>query len=347
MERTYFLNKMIPKKEGRGEDSDPILLPNENFIFPTDNIIVLGVFDGMGGAGGAEWDSDFTEDGQFKTKAYIGSRIVRNAIEKAIMDDPSIVLLKEFSDKLKKVIIERYASEKEKYPPKSKGGLRSALIKEYPTTLAITIIIQEENEYYIDSYWAGDSRNFIWNTDGLFQISIDDLKGNPDPLQNLHEDAPMSNCVQADAPFKINHKRIPLSSKSKFVAISATDGCFGYYPSPMDFEKSLIDTLHNSNSIEEWEGNLIKAFSFVTGDDFSFSIAAVGFKSFNELKSYLGSPNKLIKSYYAKRTHFEQEVRKADEKIAKLKKSVDASLNWLWPQYKETYLKYMTEDEER
>ena len=335
---------MQEKKEGRGEDSDPILLPNEKHYFPDDNIIVLGVFDGMGGAGGTEWDSDFTEDGKFKTKAYIGSRIVRNAIEKAIIDDPSIVLKEDFVDILKQIIIERYEKEKEKYAPKVKSGLRSALIKEYPTTLAITTITKDDKQYLIDSYWAGDSRNYIWSTECLFQISLDDLKGNPDPLQNLHEDAPMSNCIQADAPFKINHTRIPLNINSKFIVISATDGCFGYYPSPMDFEKSLIDSLNYSNSFEEWEDNLTKAFAYVTGDDFSFSIAVIGFKSFKDLKSNFYSTNKLIKNYYAKRAHFEQEVRKADDKIAKLREGIESSLNTLWPEYKNKYLKYMNED---
>lgn len=184
-------------------------------------------------------------------------------------------------------------------------------------------------------------------SDGLYQISIDDLKGGLDPLQNLHEDAPMSNCVQADAPFKINNKRIVLKDKSKFVVISATDGCFGYYPSPMDFEKALIDSLKNSNSIDEFKERLALAFTYVTADDFSFSIACVGFKNFNELKSCLGSPNRLVKEYFNKRDYFEREVRNSEEKISKLRRGVETNLYELWPAYKRRYLKYMENDEER
>lgn len=184
-------------------------------------------------------------------------------------------------------------------------------------------------------------------SDGLYQISIDDLKGELDPLQNLREDAPMSNCIQADAPFRINHKKITLKNKSKFVVISATDGCFGYYPSPMDFEKALIDSLNKSNSIDELKEMLALAFTYVSADDFSFSIACIGFKNFNELKSYLGSPNKLVKAYFNKRAHFEQEARKAEDKIIRLRKGVETSLSELWPTYKRRYLKYMENDEER
>lgn len=340
MEKTLQLAYMQEKKIGRGEDSDPILYANVDSI-------LLGVFDGMGGAGGAECSSDYSHDGIDMTKAYIGSRIVRDSIENAICENPKIILEPDFTEQLSNIIKNRYSIEKEKYPPKSKGGLRSALIKEYPTTLAISCVISTDSEYYIDSYWAGDSRNYIWMDNGLFQISIDDLKGKLDPMQNLHEDAPMSNCIQADAPFRINHKRISLKRNSKFVVISATDGCFGYYPSPMDFEKALIDSLNNSTSVDEFKQRLATAFAYVTADDFSFSIAAIGFKNFNELKSCLGSPTKLVKEYFSKRRYFEQEVRKTDEKIAKLKEGVESCLTSLWPTYKRNYLKYMETDEER
>lgn len=340
MEKVLLISNMQEKKEGRGEDSNPILFSNNDSIF-------LGVFDGMGGAGGAECVSDFSHDGLHMTKAYVGSRIVKEAIEKSIHENPGILFSTNLDSILTNIIKERYAKEKEKYPPKSKGGLRSALIKEYPTTLAISCITRTTGHYSIDSFWAGDSRNYIWNQNGLFQISVDDLKGNLDPMQNLHEDAPMSNCIQADGTFKINHKNILVSNKDKFIVISATDGCFGYYPSPMDFEKALLDSLNNASSIEEFEKNLTTAFAFVTADDFSFSIAAVGFKNFNELKSCLGSPTKLVKEYFNKRRYFEQEVRKTEEKIAKLRDRVDSYLISLWPEYKRNYLKYMDSDEER
>lgn len=301
----------------------------------------------MGGAGGAECESDFSHDGIHMTKAYVGSRIVKEAIEKSVRENPSILFDPNLEVILSNIIKFRYAEEKEKFPPKSKGGLRSALIKDYPTTLAISCITRTSEMFSIDSFWAGDSRNYLWNQNGLFQISVDDLKGNLDPMQNLHEDAPMSNCIQADGSFRINHKNILVNDKDKFVVISATDGCFGYYPSPMDFEKALLDSLNSASSLKEFEKNLTIAFAFVTADDFSFSIAAIGFKNFNDFKSCLGSPTKLVKEYFGKRRYFEQEVRKADEKIAKLREGVDSYLTSLWPEYKRNYLKYMESDEER
>lgn len=334
MSNIISISKMQEKKKGLGEDSDPILLQ-------MDHLTITGVFDGMGGAGGAECISDY---GESHTKAYVGSRIIRDTVEKHIKTNPSLAFNPDFDESLVEVIKECYQAEKEKYPPVSKGGLRSALIKEYPTTLAMTCVREEGKSYVIDSYWAGDSRNYIWTAKGLFQITTDDVKGNIDPLQNLHEDAPMSNCVQADAPFTIHHKVIEgFSDYDQFVIISATDGCFGYYPSPMDFEKILIDSLKYSDNADKWNKKLSQAFEYVTADDFSYSIAAFGFRNFKELKKTLNGNSSLTK-YFNKRKSYEDDVRrkmKLEESISKQKAILEEEIKGLWSKYKESYLKYM------
>ena len=323
---------MQEKKEGRGEDSEPIL-------FDGDSSILLGVFDGMGGAGSAECVSDYSHDGINMTNAYVGSRIIRDAIERYVTDNPSILVEQDLQSKLTDIISSRYKEEKSKYPQLTKSALRSSLIKEYPTTMAIACITRSESDYSIDSYWAGDSRNYVWTREGLFQISIDDLTGNIDPMQNLSEDAPMSNCLQANAPFKINHKKISFKLGKQFVVISATDGCFGYYPSPMDFEIALIVSLRKAKSIDSLRDNLSAAFAQVTADDFSFSIAAIGFKDFSDLKSLLSKPSTLIKDYYRKR----EQLTTLLNQVEKQRTIVERRLNELWPEYKKNYLNCMNE----
>lgn len=339
MAKPLSICDMQEKKHGLGEDSDPLLL-----LY--DDMAILGVFDGMGGAGGAECESDF---GVSHTKAYVGSRIVKDAIENLINSGTSIISNETFVEDLKGAIINRFAVEKEKYPPKSKGGLRSALIKEYPTTLAMICVRSENKNRIIDSYWAGDSRNYIWTEKGLFQISVDDLKGGLDPLQNLHDDAPMSNCIQADAPFEIHHKRIAeFSIGSKFIVFSATDGCFGYYPSPMDFERILHRTLKEAKSMEDWKSILSKYFAFVTGDDFSYSLVAIGYKRFSDIQKDLRRSN--IQEYIRHRDDYECEVRKLRNQEAKISEKgeiIETEIANMWPKYKKSYLSYMDNYEER
>ena len=325
---------MQEKKQGLGEDSDPILLT-------LNGLTVVGVLDGMGGAGGAECESDFG----VHTKAYVASRIVQKSIIDFIRQNPDTVLQDGFEKQLEKVIKDRFDEEIMKYPPKSKAGLRSSLIKEYPTTLALLCISESKTGYIIDSFWAGDSRNYLWNSNGLFQISKDDLKGELDPLQNIREDAPMSNCINADSGFSINHKRIEgFSIGDRFIVLSATDGCFGYYPSPMDFEKILSDALKGAESKEVWEKRLSQAFAYVTGDDFSFSIAAFGYRDFKELKKIVGQSKKgYLSSYFHKRSAYEADIRKKiklEEQIEQTNKQLEEDIDRIWCQYKEVYLKY-------
>ena len=332
---------MKPKKIGLGEDSDPIFLNRDSFV-------VIGVLDGMGGAGGAECVSDF---GDSHTKAYVASRIIKEAIEKALCKLTSLPEIPDLIAFLEKVIANRFEEERLKYPPKSTGGLRSTLIKEYPTTLAMIIASVDDDKYIIDSIWAGDSRNYIWNRNGLFQISKDDLKGNLDPLQNLREDAPMSNCLQADAPIRLNNKRISIPIEEKFMIISATDGCFGYYPSPMDFEKILLESLKNAESYEEWKKRLSSAFEFVTGDDFSYSIASFNFSRFKDLSKLAKKSLKgCLQKYFLKRKEYENAVRKKQQLeslISEYENELLSQINKIWPSYKQSYLKFVSRDEKR
>lgn len=330
---------MQEKKKGQGEDSDPIFLS-------FDKLTVIGVFDGMGGAGGAECESDF---GIGFTKAYVASRIIKVAIENLIRQNPSIISQENIRDILIKTIEERYQQELQKYPPKSKV-LRSPLIKEYPTTLAITCVRKEESKYIIDSFWAGDSRNYIWTSEGLFQISKDDLRGNLDPLQNLRDDAPMSNCIHADGKFSINHITIEgFSVSDKFIIISATDGCFGYYPSPMDFETTFSDCVRNSSNLSEFKKKLSQAFEDVTADDFSYSIAAFGFHDYKDIKKTLGKINNTaVRSYSIKRGRYASFIRKREkltQQIDLLNEELEGDINKIWNDYKNTYLKFLNEDE--
>ena len=332
---------MKEKKVGLGEDSDPILLH-------LDKLTVTGVLDGMGGAGGVECESDF---GSGYTKAYVGSRIVKTAIENMIRQNHSFAFQPDFCNILLDTINNRLKQELLKYPPRTKG-LRSALIKEYPTTLAMTCVREEGSQLIIESYWAGDSRNYIWTSKGLFQISRDDLKGNLDSLQNLRDDAPMSNCIHADGKFTINRNTITdMSIYDKFLIISATDGCFGYYPSPMDFEKALSESLKYSSNMDELKQKLSQAFTFVTADDFSFSIAAFGFHDFKDLRKSLACTNNLeVSSYFKKRREYENIVRrrnKLTEEIEQMGAELESDIDAIWEDYKIAYFKYLHIDEER
>ena len=325
---------MQEKVHGLGEDAPPISLQ-------LDGLTVVGALDGMGGAGGTECDSAFGTH----TQAYVASRIVGQRISEFIQHNPLSVQQEDFSARLHDVVKERLQQELTNYPPKSKLGLRSTLIKTYPTTLALACVSLSDEGYLVDIYWAGDSRCYLWSREGLFQLTQDDLKGGLDPLQNLREDAPMSNCLQAESDFEIHHLRLsPLALNEKFVVFAATDGCFGYYASPMDFEKAMVDALKCSSLEKEWRSRLSKAFAEATGDDFSFSLVALGFKDFNDIKRELGQYRPSLSSYFRKRTDYDKckrSILKLKKKLEQQGRDLEKDIDVLWEKYKDNYQKYL------
>ena len=71
------------------------------------------------------------------------------------------------------------------------------------------------------------------------------------------------------------------------VVFCASDGCFGYIPSPMEFEFMLLDTLYQAASVAEWE-NAVSAFlADTSGDDYTLVAGVFGYGSFDALKESL------------------------------------------------------------
>lgn len=309
------------KREGLGEDANPLLIANEKKGY-----YAVGVFDGMGGSGAKDCESQY--EGRH-TQAFVASRIIRDATEKYLNQNSFSKVSKE---DLKEVLTERLEKEKKDYPsPPSK--LRSRLVREYPTTLAVITAMKEEKVYHIRSFWAGDSRNYLWTKNGFFQISLDDLNENNDPQENLRNDAGLANCVCAGSDFLINEKDIKVAEP--FVIISATDGCFGYLKTIMHFQYLLIEGLRTSPDLEGWKSYVEEKLNEVTGDDMSLALVAVGFDNYSHLKSYFSNVkidglDPILK--------LEQKKSEFETILADNKEQLDVAIQKGWNVYKSTYM---------
>lgn len=323
MAEVLKLEFMSEKRQGHGEDSPPLLVIDRN-------IYAVGVFDGMGGGGAATCTSEFGEE---YTKAYVASRIVKDTLYNLITTAPDTIS----ANNIKKQIETRFAREKQMYPAKS-SALRGQIVREYPTTLAVTTVKESEKEncLTVTSYWAGDSRNYLWTPNSFYQISKDDLNGELDPLENLRNDAAMSNCVCADSPFTINAKVFTV--KMPFIVFSATDGCFGYYPTPMHFNYIMQSCLNKSNSMEQWKTNLMEEFAKVAGDDFSMSLVVVGIFEFEELKQKFGKTG--IVGFDTIR-QLQAQTNVLSSILNEKKEALESAIQVGWNEYKSTYMKLL------
>ena len=322
------LKFMIEKREGHGEDSTPLSIVKNDFY-------AVGVFDGMGGSGAALCKSEY---GDNHTKAYVASRIIQEAVNAYIDNVKSVNEIT--SEGIRFTARERLEQEKSNFPTKA-SGLRSKLVRDYPTTLAITTANKNEDDTHtVNSYWAGDSRNYLWTLDGFYQISKDDLDTELDPLDNLRNDGALSNCICADRDFFINTNSIKVDGK--FIILSATDGCFNYFATPMHFHEVLLTGLKISEDVSAWENFCKEEMSAVTGDDLSLSLLAIGFNDFNDLKSsFAQSELKCINEI----NNAQNKIKTLSKDLEEAKTSLENLIQAEWKEYKTSYLKYLNSED--
>jgi serine/threonine protein phosphatase PrpC len=243
------------------------------------------VFDGMGGAGGTIYE---TPDGQ-RSGAYLSSRIARDVAEVAMVDwlnsaddagdadDADGNGAGEQAAQLLQQSVQQALQARltELHAPTSR--LRSKLLRALPTTMAM-VAAQRPPEpgqmWNCDVLWAGDSRVYALDAAGLHQLTVDDIRDHGDAMANLREDSVVSNAMSADTPFVVNHRRVQLDEP--LVLIAATDGCFGYLPSPMHFEHLLLSGLQDATTSTQWSDAVRTAITAVAGDDASMVVAVVG-----------------------------------------------------------------------
>lgn len=268
-----YLTIWTEKIEGKGEDAPPTLLLGD------DDTGLLAVYDGLGGAGSKTYILHGEE--QPKSGAYIASRLAKKVLEEFYVYQT----FEEGYPNLLRVQLEEVFGQSIQEIETTPSKLRSKLIKRLPTTLAgIYFELEDDNQLNVQAFWAGDSRCYVLTPTGLQQISEDDLHGQPDALENLLEDATISNCISAEGSFSIHTHRLILQKPC--ILFTATDGCFAYFSSPAHFEYILLQSLIESYyDLDDWRIKLEEKIGVVTGDDVSLSMVTLGFTNLNEIKN--------------------------------------------------------------
>lgn len=257
-----FCKEMIDKN---GEDSYFTAL-NEKYS-------ILSVFDGCGGLGAKEY-ANFGG----KTGAYMASKIAGGATEDWFLNlTPNSINPTSY-----KKFIDNGFNIAEKFS--DKGGLvfKGSMQKTFPTTISTAVAFLKNNVINVNFLWAGDSRGYVLDEDGLHQITTDDIDGE-DAMSNLSNDGVLKNVASLANDYEIHTRHIILKKPS--VVFCATDGCFGYLSTPMEFEDMLLETLLLSESPNQWKQMLYDKIGLYAGDDYTMSLLAVGFNDFANLKN--------------------------------------------------------------
>ena len=183
-------------------------------------------------------------------------------------------LLKKFALDFSAALKEKLAAIAQNVGLKNESRLKGTYL--LPTTLSVTLMREREESVDLICLWAGDSRAYYWNEEGLAQISDDhEIGGTMTNLISLAKDFRLQICS--------------LKVKKPCLVFNATDGVYKcmMFASPLDLESLLLQAILKSESVEQLEENLDKIYENIGRHDDSNSLAAVtfGYADFGALKA--------------------------------------------------------------
>lgn len=276
---------LIPKVAGKCEDAPPLLVQNPN---DDHSPLVAAVLDGMGGAGagpvsfGLKHKSSPIES----TEALLASRVARRALLTALPQSSNLDYAELLKERVKKILL--LAVSQLRLAEKSR--LRGTITKRLPTTLVTTLVSSDRSsgESTISTWWAGDSRCFILTpTIGLVALTSDHVRVR-DPLEQLRSDPPIENVVNCSTDFYL--EQFDYRTREPFVLLLATDGVFGYLPTPGYLELGLLESLRAGDAFPQEFSSFCSRFA---ADDVSAAVLVSGFDSNGELVSAF-EPRRLL-----------------------------------------------------
>ena len=303
-----------PVRKGLGEDSF--------YCSESRHSAIVSVFDGCGGLGARKYASF-----QDHTGAYIASRAVCGAVHDWYCDYSEICnwrnaqqIAMSLDDYIHRVyeICESYATQRRK--------IMGSMVRSFPTTIALIHAVMNDG-ILLNILWAGDSRVYLLDENGLFQLTIDDTDV-ADAFENLTNDGVMNNVLSSDGKYRINTKTIRL--KKPGLIFAATDGCFGYFLTPMEFEYCILKALVESENPDIFRRSLRKTLESYAGDDFTFGLMSFYYGSYANTRKHLADRLNYMRDQYINPL-----VRNGTDEIRQQ----------LWLNYKKDYERYLNQGE--
>lgn len=281
---------------------------------------MIAVFDGCGGSGSRR-HSHYAGHSEAFMAARIGAGSLYYCMQQHF---PCEMDAKQFASDIVTPVLSDWMRanipEADPNKPQVKG------MRILPTTMAAALIQPgHEESLCISPIWAGDSRVYVLDANGLSQLTVDD-SNQPDPMEGLYDDGTLTNLISADRDVKLNCCSFEV--KPPFMVMAATDGCFGYVSTPMEFEGMILHTLLESSNIAQWEDNLRKLIASFAGDDHTLCLASFGYGSFENIqRSFATRYSDLRKKYL--------------EKVWELPWEDRDTRRHLWADYRINYMKYL------
>ena len=285
---------------------------------------MIAVFDGCGGSGSRQHKAY-----QDHTEAFMAARLCAGSLYESMHSS----FTGEFTaEALTTQVLENAFNTciACNVPPVGSSSFKMKGLRTLPSTMASVLVQRADNgELLVSPIWAGDSRAYILDSTGLSQMTDDDST-QKDPMEGQYDDGILTNIICGDNPVNLHYCTYKV--KPPFMVLAATDGCFGYVSTPMEFEGMILHTMLESSSVAQWEDNLRNLIGSFAHDDHTLCLASFGYGSFEN-----------IQKTFETRYH---ELRQAFlEPVWALPWEDRDSRRKLWAKYRPNYMKFIEGDD--
>lgn len=170
-----------------------------------------------------------------------------------------------------------------------------------PTTFAaLNYVPNQDGTYRVDAIWAGDSRCYLLDTEGLRRLTKDD----EDECKQIN------NLFSVEDSTSLNFKRYIL--KPPFVLISASDGFFDRYKTNFELEAKLLNHIQDSTSPDDLKLRLLAHYTRDHSDDTSVAFVPIGYNSFDDMKNGLAERTRVVGTMYEQFPKYKEALEVVD-----------------------------------
>lgn len=209
---------------------------------------------------------------ELKYNEYFNKEVVFDRIRNA-SDEEREAIAQEYGDKLAELLLDKLSQIAENIGFHVEVKVTGAYL--LPTTLTVALTNEHEGKVETLYLWAGDSRAYFWDKDGLAQITEDHEK---------HET--MTNLISLTLPFRVEARYLTFDKPC--MLINATDGCYKCtaFDSPFDLEYIFLKSIDDTPSFEKSSEFLTEHFSVLgTHDDSNtMSLISFGYDSYEDIQ---------------------------------------------------------------
>lgn len=255
----------------------------------------LCVADGCGGLGSRRYARM-----EERTGAYLAARLVTQEVERLHQSLFPLPAGREAGQALCVSLAALLSRKLRAFEEEHSGGRQVRIVgrmqRALPTTLCLLLMENTARDLDCLFLWAGDSRGYLLDFQGLHQLTADHTSLRADAMESLYRDLPLTNVLSAQDAFFISGRRVRV--KGPCVGIVATDGAFDSLPNPMEMEWLLLSTLHGSSDPESWKRKLHNQLAKIVSDDCTLQLALYGYKRFEELREGMEGRRLLLQKQF-------------------------------------------------